>query len=111
MSGSLSSVPLAFLSNMFGIVPTLGEKKSSLKHNLKQCVTGQEIKGFNLKGCMERPFYRGKTFEKDCLMKKILDGTQKEIKQETDNFKAKLHLKINIYSEIMKNVKGCAFKA
>lgn len=30
-------------------------------------------------------------------MKKILDGTQKEMKQEIDNVKDKLHLKINIH--------------
>lgn len=59
---------------------------------------GQEIQGFNLKGYVERLFYRGKTFGKDCSMKKIPDGTQNEIKQETDNVKDKLHLKINIHS-------------
>lgn len=59
---------------------------------------GQEIKAFNLKGYMERIFYRGKTFGKELSMKKILDGTQKEMKQEIDNVKDKLHLKINIHS-------------
>ena len=73
-------------------------------------MTGQEIKGFNLKGYTERPFYRGRMFGKDYYMKKIPDGTQKEIKQETDNIKVRLYWKINIYSETMKNMKGCAFK-
>lgn len=38
---------------------------------------GQEIKGFSLKGYMERLFYRGKTFGKELSMQKIPDGTQK----------------------------------
>lgn len=59
---------------------------------------GQEIKGFSLKGYMERLIYRGKTFGKELSMQKIPDGIQKETNQGIDNIKDKLYLKINIYS-------------
>lgn len=97
MEGS-DSVPMVFLSNMFGIALTLGAKKSLLKHNLKKCAMGQKIKGFSLKQYMERLFYRGKTFRKEYSMKKISDGTQKETKQDIDKIKDKLYLKINLHS-------------
>lgn len=61
---------------------------------------GKEIKGFSViyKCYMERLFYRGKNFGKEFSIKKIPDGTQKEIKQDTDNVKDKLYLKINMHS-------------
>lgn len=71
---------------------------------------GQEIKGFILKGYMERLFYRGKTYGKEFSMKKISDGIQKEIKQDSHNVKEKLHLKISIHSYHIRHMKWCVFK-
>lgn len=84
LSGSLSSVPVVFLSNIWWNWSHHGTEKSSLKHNLKKCVMVQEIKGFNFKSFTERPFYRGKTIGKDCSTKKF-QMELSEIKQETGN--------------------------
>lgn len=83
---------------MFGIALTLGAKKIFPETHFKEMCDGTGNKRFQFKGLCGKAFYRGKTFGKDCSMKKIPDGTQNEIKQETDNVKDKLHLKINIHS-------------
>lgn len=49
-------------------------------------------------------------FQKSLFCEKNPYGIQKEIKEETDNFRVTLYLRTDIYSEIMRNMREWAFK-
>lgn len=54
---------------------------------------------------MERPCYYEEDFQQSLFSEKNPDGIQKEIKEETDNFRVTLYLRTDIYSEIMRNMR------
>lgn len=104
------SVPMVFLSNMFGIALTLGAKKSLLKHNLKKCAMGQKIKAASLKWYMERLFYRGKTFGKEFSMKKFQIELRKKQSKTLIISKTSCIWRLTYIHNIWGIMKWCVFK-
>lgn len=89
---------MVFLSNMFGIALTLGAKKIFAETQFKEMCNGTENKSCQFKVIYGKTILQGKDFWKRIFNEKIPDRTQKETKQDTDNIKDKLYMKINIHS-------------